>query len=44
MISLLSQTNKSHPETLDHSREKLFIFLSGWMDGPPLYVERFGHP
>ncbi len=33
-----------HPETLDESREKLFMFLSGWMGGPPLYVERFGHP
>jgi len=33
-----------HPETLDHSREKLFLFLTGWMGGPPLYVERFGPP
>jgi len=33
-----------HPEKLDHSREKLFMFLSGWMGGPQLYVERFGHP
>src|SRR5262249_42046600 len=24
-----------HPETLDHSREKLFMFLTGWMGGPP---------
>lgn len=33
-----------HPETLDESREKLFMFLTGWMGGPPLYTERFGHP
>ncbi|MGE0129393.1 MAG: group II truncated hemoglobin [Blastocatellales bacterium] len=33
-----------HPETLDDSREKLFMFLTGWMGGPPLYMERFGHP
>jgi hemoglobin len=33
-----------HPETLDHSREKLFMFLVGWTGGPPLYVERYGHP
>jgi len=33
-----------HPETLDDSREKLFLFLTGWMGGPPLYMERFGHP
>ena len=35
---------KLHPENLEHSREKLFMFLVGWMGGPPLYVERFGHP
>lgn len=33
-----------HPEVLDHSRDKLFWFFSGWMGGPQLYVERFGHP
>ena len=33
-----------HPESLDGSREKLFLFLSGWMGGPPLYVARYGHP
>ena len=33
-----------HPEDLAGSREKLFMFLVGWMGGPPLYVTRFGHP
>lgn len=33
-----------HPISLDGSREKLFMFLSGWSGGPALYVERFGHP
>jgi len=33
-----------HPTTLDSSREKLFMFLSGWLGGPPLYVARHGHP
>ncbi|HEX7644615.1 MAG TPA: group II truncated hemoglobin [Burkholderiaceae bacterium] len=33
-----------HPPTLDGSRDKLYWFLSGWMGGPSLYVERFGHP
>ena len=33
-----------HPPTLDHSRDKLFWFLVGWLGGPPLYIERFGHP
>ena len=33
-----------HPGSLDNSRDKLFWFLSGWMGGPNLYIERFGHP
>lgn len=33
-----------HAESLKQSREKLFMFLSGWSGGPQLYVERFGHP
>lgn len=33
-----------HHESLDGSRDKLFWFLSGWLCGPELYVERFGHP
>lgn len=33
-----------HPTPLDTSRDKLFMFLSGWMGGPDLFVERFGHP
>lgn len=35
---------KLHPPSLDGSREKLFMFLSGWLGGPPIYVEAFGHP
>jgi hemoglobin len=33
-----------HPQMLDGSRDKLFWFLSGWMGGPDLYIERHGHP
>ena len=33
-----------HPASLDGSRDKLFWFLSGWMGGPDLYIERHGHP
>jgi hemoglobin len=33
-----------HPQSLDGSREKLYQFLSGWLGGPPLYVELYGHP
>ncbi len=35
---------KLHPEDLSQSREKLFLFLSGWLGGPQLYVEKHGHP
>lgn len=33
-----------HPPSIDGSRDKLFWFLSGWMGGPDLYIEQFGHP
>jgi hemoglobin len=33
-----------HPTSLDGSRDKLYWFLTGWMGGPDLYIERFGHP
>ena len=33
-----------HPEDLTHSRDKFFMFLSGWSGGPPLYMEKIGHP
>jgi hemoglobin len=33
-----------HPKSLTRSREKLFMFLSGWSGGPQLYIEKFGHP
>jgi hemoglobin len=33
-----------HARSLKSSRQKLFEFLSGWMGGPNLYVEKRGHP
>ena len=33
-----------HPADMRESREKLYLFLSGWLGGPDLYVEKFGHP
>ena len=33
-----------HATSLKASREKLYLFLTGWTGGPPVYVERFGHP
>lgn len=35
---------KLHPADLGTSEDKLFMFLSGWMGGPQLFVEKFGHP
>jgi len=33
-----------HAPDLKSAEDKLFMFLSGWMGGPSLYIERFGHP
>lgn len=33
-----------HPVDLAGSRDKLFMFLSGWLGGPPLYMQKHGHP
>lgn len=33
-----------HPKSLKQSREKFFMFLSGWSGGPQLYIEKRGHP
>ena len=38
------QLRAIHPPSLDGSRDKLHWFLVGWTGGPPLYIERFGHP
>ena len=33
-----------HAKSLKASREKLFMFMTGWTGGPPVYVEKHGHP
>ncbi len=38
------QIRKLHPPALAGSREKLYKFLMGWLGGPPLYEQEFGHP
>ncbi|HEX5364456.1 MAG TPA: group II truncated hemoglobin [Gallionella sp.] len=35
---------KMHGEELNPVADKLFKFLSGWMGGPQLFVEQYGHP
>lgn len=33
-----------HAENLDSIKEKLFDFLSGWLGGPQLFIQKYGHP
>ena len=33
-----------HGPSLESAREKLTLYLTGWTGGPPVYVERYGHP
>ena len=33
-----------HAASLKASREKLYLFLTGWTGGPQWYVEQRGHP
>ena len=33
-----------HAASLKASREKLYMYLTGWTGGPPIYVEKYGHP
>ena len=35
---------KLHPQNLSGSAEKLYLFLSGWLGGPPLYLQKIGQP
>jgi hemoglobin len=39
-----AQLRAVHGSSLVSARDKLFWFLCGWLGGPPLYTERFGHP
>lgn len=33
-----------HAENLQEAEDKLFMFLSGWLGGPNLFMEKYGHP
>jgi hemoglobin len=33
-----------HPNNIQISEEKLYLFLTGWLGGPPLYTDIYGHP
>lgn len=43
-VPQFAELRAMHPESLQGSREKLFMFLSGWFGGPDLFVENYGHP
>ena len=38
------EIRKLHPESLAGAEEMLFMYLSGYLGGPNLYIEKFGHP
>ncbi|MCG8486650.1 MAG: group II truncated hemoglobin [Chromatiales bacterium] len=40
----VTELRQLHAKSLKVSREKLFLFLSGWLGGPSLYTEKYGHP
>ena len=42
--SQATEIRQMHAKSLRASREKLFLFLSGWLGGPDLYVQQYGHP
>jgi hemoglobin len=33
-----------HAADLGGARDKLYWYFSGWLGGPNLYIQRFGHP
>ena len=33
-----------HQKNFSTAKDKLFKFLSGWLGGPNLFIEEFGHP
>ncbi len=33
-----------HADDLSGARTKLFKFLSGWLGGPDLFIQEYGHP
>ena len=43
-LDAAKDVRKLHAKSLRVSREKLFLFLSGWLGGPDLYVQKYGHP
>jgi len=43
-FSAVERIRSMHPRDLTDTNQRLFMFLSGMLGGPPLYVEKFGQP
>lgn len=43
-LSDATEIRAMHQSDLSDSREKLYQYFTGWFGGPPLFVERYGHP
>ncbi|MBB3964922.1 group II truncated hemoglobin [Rhizobium metallidurans] len=39
-----SHVRAVHPPTLECSEAKFYEYLTGYLGGPPVYVEKYGHP
>jgi hemoglobin len=33
-----------HPPTLEGSEAKFYEYMTGYLGGPPLYIDKYGHP
>ena len=38
------ELRKQHPEDLSGSADKLYDYFSGWLGGPPRFIEKHGQP
>jgi hemoglobin len=43
-LPAVQDVRRLHPVDLHNAREKLFLFLCGWLGGPEWYVQHYGHP
>ena len=43
-IQQVETLRKMHGKNLTPVKEKLFKFLSGWLGGPDLFIQEYGHP
>jgi hemoglobin len=39
-----TELRAAHGPELANARERLFMFLCGWLGGPDYYIEKHGHP